>query len=64
MRSIKSWSPRPFRHVVLAFMLAGTPGCALVGDVFKAGFWVAVIGIGILALVGFGISNLVRNRSR
>jgi hypothetical protein len=44
-------------------MLAGTSGCALVGDVFKAGFWVAVIGIGILALVGFGIVNLVRNRS-
>jgi hypothetical protein len=44
-------------------MLASTSGCALVGDVFKAGFWVAVIGIGILALVGFGIADLVRNRS-
>jgi len=59
-----SWSPRASRQVVVvSAMLAGTSGCALVGDVFKAGFWVAVIGIGILALVGFGIVNLVRNRS-
>ena len=64
MRSIRSWSPGASPHViVLTAMLASTSGCALVGDVFKAGFWVAVIGIGILALVGFGIADLVRNRS-
>jgi hypothetical protein len=64
MRSSRSWSHQASGQLVLAAMLAGTSGCALVGDVFKAGFWVAVIGIGILALVTVGIVNLVWNRSR
>lgn len=63
MRHIQTWTAPDSRYFVLATILAGTPGCAIVGDIFKAGVWVAVIGIGILALVGFGIVSLIRGRS-
>jgi hypothetical protein len=62
MRSIRIWSALGSRYFVLAAILAGVPACTVVGDIFKAGVWVAVIGIGILALVTFGIVSLVRRR--
>jgi hypothetical protein len=40
----------------------GVSGCAIVGDIFKAGIWVAVVGIAVLALVGFAIVSLFKKR--
>jgi hypothetical protein len=38
----------------------GASGCAVVGDIFKAGVWVAVIGMALVALIGFGIVGLFK----
>ncbi len=36
-------------------------GCAVVGDIFKAGFWVAIVGVVVVAgLVGGGIALFKR----
>jgi hypothetical protein len=49
-----------YRTVAVAAALVCLPGCQVVGDIFKAGVWVAVIGIGLLAVLGFGIASLFR----
>jgi len=48
------------RSLAIAAALFTLPGCRVAGDIFKAGMWVAVIGIGLLALIGFGIASLFR----
>jgi hypothetical protein len=48
------------RSLAIAVALITLPGCRAVGDIFKAGMWVAVIGIGLLALLGYGIASLFR----
>jgi hypothetical protein len=49
-----------YRALAIAAALIALPGCRVAGDIFKAGVWVAVIGIGLLALIGFGIASLFR----
>jgi hypothetical protein len=49
-----------YRALAIAAALVTLPGCRVVGDIFKAGVWVAVIGIGLLALIGFGIASIFR----
>lgn len=46
--------------IAIAVALVTLPGCRAVGDIFKAGMWVAVIGIALLALIGYGIASLFR----
>jgi hypothetical protein len=62
MRNIQPWNVVGPRYLALAAIVMGASGCAAIGDIFKAGIWVAVIGIGILALVGFGIVSLFKKR--
>ena len=62
MRNIHPWNVVGPRCLVLAATVMGASGCTVIGDIFKAGIWVAVIGIGLLALVGFGIVSLLRKR--
>jgi hypothetical protein len=50
------------RSLAIAAALVALPGCHIAGDIFKAGIWVAVIGIGLLAVVGFGLASLFRGR--
>jgi hypothetical protein len=63
MGHIRSVNATWIRSLVIAAALVALPGCQIVGDIFKAGVWVAVIGIGLLALIGFGIASLFRGRS-
>ena len=37
-------------------------GCELVGNIFKAGMWTAVILIGVVVLAGFALVKLVGGR--
>jgi di/tricarboxylate transporter len=49
--------------LTLAALLASTPGCAVIGDIFKAGVWVGVVAIVVLVGLGFGLVSLLRGRS-
>jgi hypothetical protein len=60
MKDIQMWSAWGSRSLVLAAIVVGASGCAVVGDIFKAGVWVAVIGMALVALIGFGIVGLFK----
>ena len=60
MENIQRWSSSSGRYVALAMLMPVLAGCQVVGDIFKAGAWTAIIGIGVVVLVGFGIASLVR----
>lgn len=60
MRHIRNMNTARHRSLAIAVALITLPGCRAVGDIFKAGMWVAVIGIGLLALLGYGIASLFR----
>jgi hypothetical protein len=60
MRHIRNMNGADYRALAIAAALVTLPGCRVVGDIFKAGVWVAVIGIGLLALIGFGIASIFR----
>lgn len=62
MSNIKPWNMVGLRCLALAAIAAGVSGCTVIGDIFKAGIWVAVVGIAVLALVGFGIVSLFKKR--
>ncbi len=62
MNNIQPWHVVGPRYLALAALAMSLPGCALIGDIFKAGVWVAVVGIAVLALVGFGIASLFKKR--
>ena len=62
MRNIQPWNVVGPRYLALAATAMGVSGCAIVGDIFKAGIWVAVVGIAVLALVGFAIVSLFKKR--
>jgi di/tricarboxylate transporter len=49
--------------LTLAALLASMPGCAVIGDIFKAGVWVGVVAIVVLVGLGFGLVSLLRGRS-
>lgn len=37
-------------------------GCAIIGDIFKAGAWTAVVGIALLACLVLGAVRILRGR--
>ena len=46
----------------LLFLLTGLTSCELVGDIFKAGMWTAVIGIALVVFLVIFILGKIRNR--
>ncbi len=46
----------------LVVLLATLPGCAVVGDIFKAGVWVGILAIGVVVLLGAGLASMLRGR--
>jgi hypothetical protein len=62
MRNIQPWNVVGPRYLALAAIMLGVSGCAVIGDIFKAGVWVAIVGIGVLALIGFGVMSLFKKR--
>jgi hypothetical protein len=54
-----------FAPTLLVLLLTLTAsGCDLVGDVLEFGFWLIVILIAIIVLLGWGIARMVRGRGR
>jgi hypothetical protein len=60
MRSIRNVNTAGYRSLAVAAALMTLPGCRVAGDIFKAGMWVAVIGIAIVVLLGYGLASLFR----
>jgi energy-converting hydrogenase Eha subunit H len=60
MRHIRNMNTARHRSLAIAAALVTLPGCRAVGDIFKAGMWVAVIGIALLALIGYGVASIFR----
>lgn len=55
-------SPRVLSLALAAFALSALPGCALIGDIFKAGVWVGLLAIiGLMVVVG-GLFALIRRK--
>jgi hypothetical protein len=49
------------RFGLLALPLIALPGCRVVGDIFKAGVWVGVVGfVVLLAVIGWIVSLVAR----
>lgn len=42
----------------------GTGGCDLVGDILEFGFWLIVILVVVVILLGWGLVRMIRGRSR
>lgn len=42
----------------------GTGGCDLVGDIIEFGFWLIVILVVVVMLLGWGLIRMIRGRSR
>ncbi len=54
-----------FASTLLVLLLTLTAGgCDLVGDVLEFGFWLIVILIAIIVLLGWGIARMLRGRDR
>jgi hypothetical protein len=60
MRHIRTIRRADYLPFVIAAALITLPGCRVAGDIFKAGMWVAVLGIGLLVVIGYGIASLFR----
>jgi L-asparagine transporter-like permease len=49
--------------VFLAAILLFLPGCDLIGDIFEAGFWTALIVIiAVIALIIWGLSSFSQSK--
>jgi hypothetical protein len=46
------------RYLTLVTALAGSTGCAVVGDIFKAGIWVGVVVVGFVIAAIFGLARM------
>jgi threonine/homoserine efflux transporter RhtA len=58
MTLARSYFARPLALVPLAFSLSG---CAVIGDIFKAGVWVGVLAVVIvIALLAWAINAFAR----
>ena len=53
---------RKAQRALLIGLLVTTPGCRVVGDIFKAGVWVGVLVIGVIVLLGIGLASMFRGR--
>jgi hypothetical protein len=60
MQPIRNTRIADYLPLAIAAALITLPGCTVAGDIFKAGVWAAVIGIGLLVVIGYGISTLFR----
>jgi energy-converting hydrogenase Eha subunit H len=60
MRNIRNVNTAGYRFLAVVALLISLPGCRVAGDIFKAGMWVAVIGIAIVVALGYGIVSLLR----
>lgn len=55
-------TPRVLSLAMVALVLSALPGCAVVGDIFKAGMWVGILAIvGLVVVVG-GLFSLFRKK--
>jgi hypothetical protein len=48
-----------FRHLVIVMLAAFASGCAVVGGIFKAGFWVGII---VAVAIVVGLMMLMRRK--
>lgn len=51
-------------YPVMALLMLSLTGCDIIEGIFKAGFWAAVILIGLILLVVWGIARMFRGRRR
>jgi hypothetical protein len=49
-----------FLYPVLALLMLSLTGCDIIEGIFKAGFWTAIILIGLVLLAVWGIARMVR----
>ena len=62
MRTVQTYNAMAARGLVLATIVFGATGCTAIKDIFKAGVWVGVIGIGALVLVIVGVMAMFKSK--
>jgi hypothetical protein len=46
--------------LVLALLITNFAGCEVIGDIFKAGFWVGIVVVVIILILIFAIISWIR----
>lgn len=61
MRTIKAWGARGGRLLMLAAIVVAFSGCATLGEVIRAGVWIAAIQLAVVSLLASRVIATVRS---